>query len=100
MQDKSVEHTRNLTNKEIYELLEEKWISSVSKDLKGLLNQVLNDFENKLNSTIEKYGSSVKEIEAKDRKVSQELQKQLSNLQGSESNLMAIKDFIELLGGM
>lgn len=100
LQDKSIKCTHNLINKEIYELLEEKWISLVSKDLKGLLNQVLNDFENKLNSTIEKYGSSVKEIEAKDRKVSQELQKQLSNLQGSESNLMAIKDFIELLGGI
>ena len=100
LQDKSVEITNKLTNEEIYDLLEEKWINSVSKELKGLLNQVLNNFENKLNTTIEKYGSDVKEIEAKDKKVSKELQSQLSNLKGSESNMIAIKDFIELLGDM
>lgn len=100
LQDKSMEKIQALTDEEIYELLEEKWINSVSKELKALLDQVLNNFENKLNETIEKYGSSVKEIEAKNRKVSQELQCQLSNLQGSESNMIAIKDFIELLGDM
>ena len=100
LQDKSVEETKSLTDEKIYELLEEKWINSVSEDLKGLLNQALNDFENKLNSTVEKYGSDVKDIEAKDKKVSQELQEQLSNLQGSDSNMMAIKEFIELLGDM
>lgn len=100
LQDKSVEETKSLTDEKIYELLEEKWINSVSKDLKGLLNQALNDFENKLNATVEKYGTDVKDIEAKDKKISQELQEQLSNLQGSKFNMIAIKEFIELLGDL
>lgn len=98
LQKKSVEITEKLTDKEIYELLEEKWIKPLNRDLKDLLNQALNNFENGLNETVEKYGSDVKDIEAKDEKVSQELQNQLSNLEGSESNMMAIKDFIELFG--
>lgn len=100
LQDKSVEETQALTDENIYELLEEKWISPISRDLKGLLNQALNDFENKLNATVEKYGSDVKDIEAKDKKISQELQDQLSNLRGSKSNIIAIKEFIDFLGDM
>lgn len=98
LQDKSVEISESLSDEEVYELLEEKWIQPVILDLKELLNKVLSSFENDLNTTIEKYGSSIKEIEEKDRKVSQDLQQQLYSLQGNESNMLAIKDFIEFLG--
>lgn len=100
LQDKSVEKTQALTDTEIYELLEEKWITPVRRDLKALLTTVFNHFENDLNATVEKYGSGMKDIEKRDQRVNRELKEQLSDLQGSDSDMKAIQDFMELLGEM
>lgn len=100
LQDRSVEITKTLTDEEIYGLLEEKWIRPVDSNLKDLLKQVLNNFENDLNASIEKYGSALKDIEARDKKVSKELKDQLSKLKGSRADMEAIRDFMDLLGGV
>lgn len=100
LQDKSVEKTQTLTDEEIYQLLEDKWIKPVEKDLKDLLPKVFNTFENDLNATVEKYGSSMKDIEERDQRVNKDLKDQLSKLQGSDSDMKAIRDFMELLGDM
>lgn len=98
LQDKTVEKTQVLTDEEIYKLLEDKWIKPVRRDLKELLNKVFNNFENDLNATVEKYGSPMKDIEEKEQRVNKELKEQLSNLQGSDANMKAIQNFMELLG--
>lgn len=100
LQDKSVEKTQALTDKEIYELLEEKWITPVRRDLKELLTTVFNHFENDLNATVEKYGSGMKDIAKRDQRVNREIKEQLSDLQGSDADMRAIQDFMELLGEM
>lgn len=100
LQNKSVEVTENLKEEEIYMLLKKKWIDPVNGELKSLLVKVFNDFENKLNLTIEKYGSSMKEIEEREKKIDRELKEQLSKLQGSSADIKAIEDFMKLLGGM
>lgn len=100
LQNNTVEKTKNLTDAEIYELLEYKWIKPVAEDLKELLYKFFNDFESDLKATVEKYGSSMKDIEEREERVNKDLKAQLSNLQGSDSDMRAIKDFMEILGGM
>lgn len=100
LQDKSVEKTQALTDEEIYELLEYKWVKPVKEELKELLTKRFNNFENDLNSTVEKYGSSMNDIEEREQRVNKELKDQLSKLQGSDSDMDAIRDFMELLGDM
>lgn len=100
LQDKTVEKAQSLTDEDIYKLLEDKWIKPVEKDLKDLLPKVFNTFENDLNATVDKYGSSMEDIEERDRKVSMGLKDQLSKLQGSDADMMAIQDFMELLGDL
>lgn len=98
LQDKSVEFTKNLTESEIYELLEKKWIYPINENLKELITKVFNDFENALNEIIQKYGKSVKDLETKENKINQNLKDELLNLTGSDADIEAIKDFIKLLG--
>lgn len=100
LQDKSVEKTQALTDEEIYELLEDKWVKPIKVDLKELLTKRFNNFENDLNATVEKYGSSMSNIEEREQRVNKELKDQLSKLQGSDSDMDAIRDFIGLLGDM
>lgn len=61
---------------------------------------LFNSFENRLNETIEKYGENMKDLEEKEAEVDQELRESLSDLQGPESSMKAIKDFMSLLGGI
>ncbi len=100
LQDKSVEKTQALIDEEIYELLEDKWIKPVKADLKELLSKMFNNFENDLNATVEKYSSSMSDIEEREQRVNGELKEQLSKLQGSDSDMKAIQHFMELLGDM
>ncbi|WP_459540661.1 type I restriction-modification system subunit M [Negativicoccus succinicivorans] len=100
LQDKSVEKTQALTDTEIYELLDEKWLTPVERDLKELLTTLFNHFENDLNAIVEKYGSGMNDIAKRDQRVNRELKEQLSDLQGSDSDMKAIQDFMELLGEM
>lgn len=99
LQDKSIEITKkNLSDEEIYELLEKKWIDPVNESLKDLIVKIFNDFENKLNEIIEKYGDNIKDLEKKEKEIDRKLQKDLSSLVGSSADMTAINDFMKMLG--
>lgn len=98
LQDKSIEATKHLKDSEIYELLEMKWLLGLEKDLKELLVKAFNDFENELNETVQKYGTSMKSLEAKEKKLNRELKEELAKLEGTDADMLAIKEFMDLLG--
>ena len=98
LQDKSIEATRHLKDSDIYELLEMKWLLGLEKDLKELLVKAFNDFENELNETVQKYGTSMKSLESKEKKLNKELKEGLAKLEGSDADMLAIKEFMDLLG--
>lgn len=98
LQDKSIEATKQLKDSEIYELLEMKWLLGLEKDLKELLVKAFNDFENELNETVQKYGTSMKSLESKEKKLNKELKEGLAKLEGSDADMLAIKEFMDLLG--
>lgn len=98
LQDKSIEATKQLKDSEIYELLEMKWLLGLEKDLKELLVKAFNDFENELNETVQKYGTSMKSLEAKEKKLNRELKDELAKLEGTDADMLAIKEFMDLLG--
>lgn len=98
LQDKSIEATKHLKDSDIYELLEMKWLLGLEKDLKELLVKAFNDFENELNETVQKYGTSMKSLESKEKKLNKELKEGLAKLEGSDADMLAIKEFMDLLG--
>lgn len=98
LQDKSVEATKHLKDSDIYELLEMKWLLGLEKDLKGLLFKTFNDFENELNEINQKYGISMKSLEAKEKKLNRELKEELEKLEGTDADMLAIKELMDLLG--
>jgi type I restriction enzyme M protein len=97
LQEESVKVLENLTEEEIYELLEIKWLSPIEKDLKDLMAGVFQDFENDLKTTIDKYGRSLAAIEKEEDAINQELKSQLLDLTGSDSDLAGIAEFIKIL---
>ncbi len=99
LEDKTVEKIEILTDDEVYQLLELKWINPINKDLKEVLSIFFSNFEDNLNQTVEKYGESVKEINEQTEKVDEELTSQLSKLIGSDSDMEGINTFINMLGG-
>lgn len=98
LQDKSIEATKQLKDSDIYDLLEMKWLLGLEKDLKELLVKAFNDFENELNETVQKYGTSMKSLEAKEKKLNKELKEELAKLEGTDADMLAIKEFMDLLG--
>ena len=98
LQDKSIEATKHLKDSDIYDLLEMKWLLGLEKDLKELLVKAFNDFENELNETVQKYGTSMKSLEAKEKNLNRELKEELAKLEGKDADMLAIKEFMDLLG--
>lgn len=97
LEDKTCQVVQNLTDEEVYDLLKKKWIDPVSKSLKNILTIRLNNFENELNLTIDKYGKSVESIEQQEKDLNKELKEQLLELTGSKDDLAGIQDFIKML---
>lgn len=97
LEEKTVKVMENLSDDDIYKLLEEKWLGPIERDLKALMTGVFQDFENDLKATIDKYGRSLKAIEEEEKSLNQELKTQLLDLTGSAADLAGIGEFIKIL---
>lgn len=86
-----------LSDKEIYELLELKWIKPLEQELTKLPNGIVNTLTNKLEEISIKYKTTLKDIEGEIKNTSKELSSIVEELDGGEFDIKGLKAFQELL---
>lgn len=87
----------NLSDAQVYELLELKWIKPLEDKLYKLPNGIINNLVNKIQEISVKYETTLKDIENEIKTVSKELSLMLCELDGNEFDMQGLKAFQKLL---
>lgn len=89
----------NLTDCEVRELLEEKWIAPLVSGVEGLPSSILNNFIAKLQALSKKYETTLNHIEEEISEAETSLSSMLCDLVGNEYDMQGIEALKKLLGG-
>lgn len=87
----------NLTDDQVMELLEQKWINPLLDSLNELPNAIISNLVSKVSQISEKYGTTLVELEEQIKAAENSLTTLLEELEGNEYDMKAIKEFISLL---
>ncbi|MCG3666899.1 type I restriction-modification system subunit M [Aliarcobacter butzleri] len=87
----------NLSDAQVYELLELKWIKPLEDKLYKLPNGIINNLVNKIQEISVKYETTLEDIENEIKTVSKELSLMLCELDGNEFDMQGLKAFQKLL---
>lgn len=89
----------NLSNEQVVELLELKWISPLVTSLNRLPESVINDFATKIQALSEKYATTYSEVEGQIRETESILSSLIDELVGNEYDMKGLSEFQSLLKG-
>lgn len=90
---------KNLTDEQVDELLYEKWLKPLKNSIPGLVDKLFKEFEVKLISLHDKYGTTMMEIQKDIQTSNKELVAMMSQLTGSKEDMEGIHQFQAMLGG-
>jgi type I restriction enzyme M protein len=89
----------NLSEEQITNLLEEKWVTPIIKGLKDLPISLINQLTDKVKNLSEKYSTNFFDIEKEIEETEQELSSLIDELTGNEYDMKALKAFQEMIKG-
>lgn len=89
-----------LSDEQVVELLENKWIMPLINNLMKLPNSIVNDLVAKLDTLAKKYETTLEEVEADICETEKTLSAMIDDLVGSEFDMLGLKEFQKLLGGV
>lgn len=100
LEAKTKETIEGLSDDQAIELLKEKWITPIINNLMKLPDGIVNDLVSKLDSLAKKYETTLEEVEAEISETEKALSLMIDNLVGSEFDMLGLKEFQKLLGGV
>ena len=89
-----------LSDEQVIELLENKWIMPLINNLMKLPNSIVNDQVAKLDTLAQKYETTLEEVEADICETEKTLSAMIDDLVGSKFDMLGLKEFQKLLGGV
>ena len=89
-----------LTDKQVYTLLEQKWISPLTEELARLPERVISGFIGKLEKLAAKYATTFEEVETRIHDTEQGLSGMIGQLTGSEFDMEGLAELRKMLGGL
>lgn len=89
----------NLTDDQVNELLQDKWINPLINELSDLPNQVINRLITNITSLSQKYSNTLKNIEQQIHETEKQLAAMMDELTGNEFDMKGIKELQSLLLG-
>ena len=89
-----------LSDEQVIELLENKWIMPLINNLMKLPNSIVNDLVAKLDTLAQKYETTLEEVEADICETEKALSAMIDDLVGSKFDMLGLKEFQKLLGGV
>ena len=89
----------NLSDEQVYDLLDKKWIESLVKNLHTLPETVVDSLVSKIQAMQNKYAITFFEVESQIQETEQLLYKMIDELVGDEFDMKGLSEFKTLLGG-
>lgn len=91
LDDKAIQKIQALTEEEVLDLLEQKWIKPIIDDINGIGANVLNKFASAFTAMKRKYSDPLSALSDDIEEVGAELKESLGMLTGSDADMEAVK---------
>ena len=89
----------NLSDIEVVELLQQKWIVPIYDEIIAISIKVVDEFKKGIEALVNKYADTFEDLEKEIQDTQDELSKMLGELTGSEADLAGIRELQKLLSG-
>ena len=99
LEAKTKETIENLSDEQAIELLTEKWIHPLIQNLMQLPDRIVSELVTKLEMLAKKYETTFAQVEADIRETEKTLSAMIDELEGSEFDMIGLREFKKLLGG-
>ena len=99
LDNKTISLIQNLTDEQIKNLLEKKWITPLMTSILALSNNAIENLVASVTSLHKKYDTSILDLENEIQSTELELCESLAQLTGNDADMQGIAELISLLGG-
>lgn len=100
LEGKTKSTIEGLSNEQVIELLEEKWINPLIQSLMKLPDIIVNGLVTKIEALAKKYETTFAEVETQIADTEATLSSMIDNLVGNEFDMLGLDEFKKLLGGV
>lgn len=100
LEAKTKETIEGLSDDQAIELLKDKWITPIINNLMKLPDGIVSDLVSKLDSLAKKYETTLNEVESEIDETEKALSSMIDELVGGEFDMLGLKEFQKLLGGV
>ena len=99
LDNKTISLIQNLTDEQIKNLLEKKWITPLMTSILALSSNAIENLVSSVTALHKKYDTSLLDLENEIQSTELELCESLAQLTGSDADMQGIAELISLLGG-
>ncbi|WP_303126410.1 type I restriction-modification system subunit M [uncultured Streptococcus sp.] len=98
LQNKTKVQIEQLSNAQVYMLLEKKWITPFIEQMQSLTQELVNELVQKIEQLSQKYDETLSDIDNEIKEAESNLASMLQDLEGNEFDMSGIQELIKLLG--
>lgn len=99
LENETKKKIEELTDSEAIELLKYKWIGPIVKGLEVIPTRIIEGLSSKMDALVKKYALTFSDVEKEIAETEKSLRDMLEDLEGSEEDLLGLKELKRLLGG-
>lgn len=99
LENETKKRIEELTDTKVIELLNDKWITPIVKGLDVIPNRIIESLSSKMESLVKKYELTFSDVEKEITETEKALRDMLDDIEGSEEDLLGLKELKRLLGG-
>ncbi|MBF1171942.1 MAG: type I restriction-modification system subunit M [[Eubacterium] sulci] len=99
LENETKKRIEELTDTEVIELLKDKWITPIVKGLDVIPNRIIESLSSKMESLVKKYELTFSDVEKEIAETEKALRDMLDDIEGSEEDLLGLKELKRILGG-
>ena len=99
LEEKTKKTIESLSDEQVRQLLKEKWIHPLIKNLMQLPDRIVSELVDKLKALAKKYETTFAEIESQIKETEKELSLMIDDLEAGEFDMLGLHEFKKLLGG-
>lgn len=100
LEGKTKETIEELSDEQVLELLKDKWIRPLIRNLMKLPDSIINNLVSKLDTLVKKYDTTFDEVETQIAETEATLSAMIDELVGNEFDMLGLQEFKKLLGGV
>ena len=99
LENETKKKIEELTDSEVIELLKYKWIEPIVKGLEVIPTRIIEGLSSKMDALVKKYELTFSDVEKEIAETEKALRDMLDDIEGSEEDLLGLKELKRLLGG-